>query len=85
MERLGRAFDREVQLGLRLSAGPDLLVQRLEDTLKQRDDAQRSSKQLTKEVALLTAQSLLDNHASCIVHTHREAPDADLAKLLAVR
>jgi hypothetical protein len=82
IERLGACFEREVQLGLRLSAGPDLLVQRLDDTLKQREDLQRTSKQLTKEVTLLTANTLLlDDHC---VHLHREAPDADLAKLIAV-
>ncbi|KAJ1444827.1 Threonyl/alanyl tRNA synthetase [Pelagophyceae sp. CCMP2097] len=76
----------EQQIGNRLSAGPENLVARVDDALKQKDDLQRLYKVLTKDyVALEAARLAQAAQGKGIVHAHRAnaADSGELAKALA--
>lgn len=84
---LGGCLARERDLCLALSAGPDLVVQRLDDALRSKAESERRARQLTKDLVDLKVAALRAERATGarVLRSHRDAPAdmAELGKLLA--
>lgn len=88
LKAFGGCLDRERDIGLALSAGPDLIVQRLDDALKGKTDAERKNRALTKDLVDLRVEALKAERARAgtkVFRVHRDSPSdmGDMGKVLA--